>query len=204
MSAPQRRIRISRGNRKVGRIASVSLTPVVACAAGVPCVAACYACRMLRGRYGQNVGAAWAANLDYLRQAPASFFADLHTYLRRRRIPGMFRYHIGGDFINADHLRRAFDLARLLPAVRFLAFSKRFDLFPQDPSAVPASFALVASGWAGWADPPAGYPVAWMRDPAAQDPRIPPAALPCPGGCDTCGMCWNLRALSADVVLELH
>jgi hypothetical protein len=157
---------------------------------------------MLHGRYGKNIAAAWSANLDHLRHDRAGFFRQLSDHLHRRQ-PRFFRYHIAGDFLDLDHLRRAVDLAGDLPAVRFLAFSKAFDLFPA-PGDLPANFTLIASGWAGWRAPPAGYRVAWMRDPTAHNPRIPAAALECHGGCDTCGLCWHLPRLGVDVIFDKH
>jgi len=196
------RLRISRGNRKLGKLPSISLPPIVTCARGIPCAADCYALNMLRGPYGKRIREAWQANLEYLRADRAGFFAELERYFARSA-PPFFRYHIGGDFVDRDHLQRALKLARVFPAIRFLAFSKRFEIFPH-PRAVPSSFALVASAWSGGAALPAGYRVAWMRDPDNPDPRIPARALECFGGCDHCGLCWNLRKLRADVVFNKH
>ena len=202
MSAAQRRIRISRGNVKLGRVESVSHTPVIGCVPDVPCTLECYAVATLRGRYRARIAAAWTANLDYLQHDRRGYFNELRDHLRRR-LPKLFRYHIGGDWLDLDHLQRAIILAGNLPAVRFLAFSKAFDIFPTAGS-LPDNFTLIASGWVGWKDPPAGYRVAWMRDPDDLDPRIPAAALECPGGCDTCGLCWHLPTIGADVVFEKH
>jgi hypothetical protein len=114
---------------------------------------------LLRGRYGKNIRASWGANLEFLQADRAGFFADLARYLKRSK-PRFFRYHIGGDFIDADHLLRALNLAREFPEIRFLAFSKRFEIFPPDPHLIPPSFALIASAWDGGAELPSGYAVA--------------------------------------------
>jgi hypothetical protein len=157
---------------------------------------------MLRGRYGRGIRQAWQANLDFLRADRDEFFAALARYFDRRT-PLFFRYHIGGDFIDTDHLQRAIKLAREFPGIKFLAFSKRFSFFPR-PRTIPSNFALIASAWTGGSALPAGYRVAYMRDPANPDPRIPARALDCHGGCDTCALCWHLRGIRADVVFNKH
>jgi hypothetical protein len=203
MSSAKHRIRISRGNRKLGKLPSISLPPIVTCAPGIPCASDCYAARMMHGRYGKRIRESWGANLDYLRADRAGFFGALARYFLRSA-PAFFRYHIGGDFIDSDHLLRALILAREFPAIKFLAFSKRFAIFPADPRSIPASFALIASAWGGWGKLPKGYPVAYMRDHGTPDPRIPASALECPSGCDRCGLCWNLPKLRASVVFDKH
>jgi hypothetical protein len=207
MSGKQRltathRLRISRGNRKLGKLPSLSLPPIVTCAAGIPCAADCYALNMLRGPYGKRIREAWQANLDFLLQDRSGFYTALERYFTRSA-PAFFRYHIGGDFIDSCYLKTALKLARKFPAIKFLAFSKQFSIFPH-PRAVPGNFALIASGWSGGVNPPAGYRVAWMRDSANPDPRIPARALECYGGCDRCALCWNLRKLRSDVVFDKH
>lgn len=194
------KLRISRGNRKLGKVPSISLPPVITCAPGIPCARDCYALRMYRFR--ETIRKSWKANLAYLRADRDSFFADLARYFERAR-PRFFRYHVSGDFIDSDHLKRALKLARRFPEIKALAFSKRFEIFP-NPRAIPRNFALIASQWNGFRDSPRGFRQAFMRDPDNPDPRIPARALECPGSCEACALCWNLRKLRADVVFEKH
>ena len=194
------RIRISKGNRKLGSVPSVSLPPIITCGWDVPCSKDCYALRMLRFR--ETIKRSWMANLDFFESNRGAFFAELARFLDRSA-PRFFRFHVAGDFVDSDHLQRAVKLAKRFPDVRILAFTKRFDLLP-NPRSIPRSFALIASQWSGWKESPAGYRRAWMRDPANPDPRIPARALECPGSCESCALCWNLRQLRADVVFEKH
>ena len=202
------KISISRGNRKTGRVPSVSLMPVVTCVQNVPCSLPddtgrppCYALRnMLAGPYGARIRDAWQRNTDILFASVSEFFDQLHEYLNRRR-PEMFRFHIGGDFINAEHLDHAFRTARLFPGTGFVAFSKNFEIFPR-ASTVPRNFTLVASLWPNYGTRPRGYRVAFMQD--GREHRVTPAALRCLGNCETCGFCWHLRTLRRDVVFKQH
>jgi len=195
------RIRISEKNRKMGAVPSVSLPPVKSCARDIPCARVCYVvCNMLRGRYGATIARSYAANLAFLLADADAFFGQLSQYLQRRK-PEYFRFHVSGDFISPDHMRRAFDVARAFPGVRFLAFSKRLEWFPR-ASTVPRNFSLIASLWPNWGERPPGYRVAFMQD--GTETRAPANALHCPGGCDVCGLCWNLRGLRRDVVFPKH
>jgi hypothetical protein len=196
------KIRISPGNRKLGGIPSVSLPPVLTCAKGIPCARECYVVRnMLGGPYGAAIGASYRANLDLLRADRDSFFSQLRAYLERRA-PRFFRYHVSGDYVDSDHLMRALELARELPRVKFLAFSKRHDLFPK-PSVVPKNFSLIASLWPSWGTRPAGYRAAYMQD-GTETRRAARKAIECPGNCATCAACWNLPRLGVDVVFHKH
>jgi len=194
------RLRISRGNRKLGSVRSISLPPVITCARGIPCALDCYAVRMAGFRH--NVMESWMANLDFLRGDRAGYFEAIAKHFRKAS-PRFFRFHVSGDFIDRSHLLETIELARSFPAIRILAFSKRFEFFPH-PRAIPASFALIASQWNGWKESPRGFRRAWMRDPANPDSRIPARALECPGSCEACALCWSLRKLRADVVFEKH
>jgi hypothetical protein len=192
------RVRISAGNSKLGFIPSVSFPPVVACAADIPCAKICYAVKMCRFR--KNILVSYRANLRYATENPAGFFSDIGRYLEKHT-PRFFRFHVSGDFLSADYFRRCVELCRVFPSVRFLAFTKRHDLLPH-PRAVPRNFAVVASMWPRWGAPPAGYRCAWFQD--GTETRAPRTALECPGNCETCGFCFNIRKLGRDVIFWKH
>ena len=194
------RLRVSIGNIKLGGIGSVSLPPLVTCAPDIPCGDDCYAVKL--GKRRPNVLESWKANLRFLRDDRAGYFEAIAEHFRKHE-PRFFRFHVSGDFINAGHLLETIKLARSFPTVKILAFSKRFEFFPH-PRAIPASFALIASQWDGWKESPRGFRKAWIRFPDNPDPRIPSRALECPGSCEACALCWNLRKLRADVVFDKH
>jgi hypothetical protein len=200
------KISVSRGNRKMGRVPSVSLLPVVTCAPRVPCSVVadgrklphCYAARIVALR--PCVRDAYARNTRILRRSQLEFFRQLDAYIRRTR-PEFFRFHVSGDFINRAHMRAAFGTAAAFPSVRFMAFSKRLSWFPV-ASTVPRNFSLIASLWPGWGKRPRGYRVAYMDD--GNETRITRNAIACLGNCESCAMCFHLPALRRDVVFKKH
>ena len=213
------RIRISGGNVKTGSIPSVSLPPIVTCARGVPCARPkpgnkrprCYAASMMLRR--RNIRISWRANLAFLTDDREGFFSQLCGYLAKHE-PHFFRFHISGDFIDHDHIERAFDTARAFRDVRFLAFTKRHDLLPVTPHEVPFNFSLIPSQWPtargrtweGYRAPEVlqarGFRIAWMQN--GTETRIPSNAIECPGGCDSCGFCWTLDDIGRDVWFREH
>jgi hypothetical protein len=197
-------VSISRGNTKTGDVPSVSLPHVITCNRAAPCTRPnrngarpCYIDKIVRLR--PNVRAAYERNLRIWRRDAAQYFGDIAAFLERVR-PDYFRFHVSGDFPTRRYMADTFETARRFPAVRFLAFSKRLTWFP-DVATLPENYTLVASLWPRWGERPDGYRVAFMTD--GTETRAA-HALPCPGNCETCGMCWNLPRLAVDVVFKKH
>ena len=204
------RIRISEGNRKMGSIPSVSLPAVLSCDPAAPCAVdgTCYVvANMYRGPWWRNVLQSHLANFALWNADPESYFAQLSGWIERRR-PELFRVHVSGDCPTEDYMNRVFKLGHKLICAgvetRVLMFTKRFGWLPPRQRGIPANVSVVASGWHGMPRPPKGYRVAWMMDPADPDSRIPKSALRCPGGCESCGMCWDIYKLKRDVYFHKH
>ena len=194
------RIRISKGNIKMGLIPSVSLPAIKTCG-NVPCTRDCYVVRnMYHGPYGKNIIKSHSANLELLTTDREEYFFQLENWILKHK-PSLFRFHVSGDFIDKDHMVRTVNLARKLPYTGFLVFSKRHEWFPH-PRMVPCNMALIASLWPGWSKRPKGYRVAFMQD--GNEDRIPNNAIHCPGNCETCWACWSLRKLRRDVYFVKH
>jgi len=194
-------VSVSAKNSKMLSVASVSLLPIVDCgAAAQHCGVKCYARKMMT--YRPNCGDAWSRNSILARTDPDRYFAEIADWIRRRRKPvSMFRFHVSGDFLDQDYVDRACKLAAAFPSIRFLAFTKRFDL---DYADRPDNFAIVFSAWPTMDVPPRidGIAVAWMQD--GSETRIPDTAITCHGGCEHCGMCWSAGKIGMDVVLPEH
>lgn len=199
------KIRISKKNRKMGEIPSVSLPPVTSCPDGIPCKKVCYVRRnMLAGPYGKAIAASYAANWEFWNADGQAYFDQLNKWIKRNR-PRYFRFHVSGDFPSEIYLWCCFAVAAGNPDTRFLAFTKAHQmLIPYQH--VPSNFSIVASMWPGWkSEPPKGYRKAFVVLKAGPaDPRIPPDAIECPGLCDACGMCFQLAELGRDVVFHEH
>ena len=191
------------GNSKIGAAANISLLPGASCPKGVPCLKDCYdrkACRLYppaRTVREDNTAAA---------KRPAQFMRGVGRQLaaaeERGKLPRFFRWHVGGDFPSLSYMRRAIALAAKFPAVKFLAFTKRYD-WASRIGDLPPNFSLILSAWPGYAmSNPRGYRIAWMQD--GTETRVPDDALECPGLCESCGMCWSLESVGRDVVFHKH
>ncbi len=195
---------ISKGNIKVGKIANVSLTPIESCAGMVDhCAKDCYAMKAYR-QY-PAVRKAWNTNFKQARDDLIGYFADVQKFLVKYK-GGWFRWHVGGDILSSAYLIGMDTTARLFPHIKFLCFTKQYHIvssFMGEHGELAPNLQLVLSAWSGLElYNPDGFPVAWMDD--GTDTRIPDDALPCPGFCESCGMCWNLSSIKRDVVFKKH
>lgn len=192
----------------MGRVWNISLPPVTACPKGVPCAAKCYARKAYRQYPATR--AAWDHNLQLLQSDPWSFAQSIRAQLdKARNLPHYFRWHVSGDIVSRDHWQIIHATATEYPAVRFLLFTKRHDLFADlyrvngPDTRLPANLTVVLSAWPGMpVDNPMGLPVAWCQD--GTEGRVPETALSCPGNCEGCGMCWELPKLGRDVTFDVH
>jgi len=200
MSCPTM-VAISAGNMKLGKkIPNVSLIPGGDCG-DVPCTGdGCYALKAWR-QY-KETRAAWKRNSQLARRQSDAYFNQVRGFLERKR-PEWFRWHVAGDILNQGYLENMKQLAREFPETKFLCFTKRHELrFGK----VPGNLAIVLSFWPGWGNlsraRKKGLPVAWMQD--GTETRAPKNALQCPGSCEQCAACWNLKRIGLDVVFNKH
>lgn len=201
---------ITRGNSKLGKVLNLSLPPGVTCRKNAPCLKNCYANNHAYRLYG-GTRRAWDTNLLLYRTDPGKFWTQLHSRILRARNCRLFRWHVGGDIPDMDYLTGMRMLAVTFPRVQFLCFTKRYELVESwldlwKPVKLPANLHLVMSAWPGLEIPRSltrKFPVAWMRDPCKQDIPIPESAQECPGGCDRCMKCFDLKA-GQSVVFDKH
>lgn len=190
---------ISCGNSKLGAIPNISLIPGRDCG-NVPCKRECYALKAWKAY--PSAKKAWQGNSRSVHANPAGYFDAVRSFLARKA-PRFFRWHVAGDILAQDYLESMKAIALEFPEIKFLAFTKRHDL---EFSNIPHNLAIVFSMWPGWGDEAQardlGLPIAWMQD--GTEHRIPANALECPGNCESCGMCWNLRSIGRDVTFHKH
>ena len=191
---------ISEGNRKLGTIPSISFpaTTEGGCPPNAPCRAKCYA----RKPYAKSSQKAYRRNLEAYEKG--EYWSRLSGWMQWKT-PRFFRFNVSGDVLSEKYVAEMIEFCREHGGVKFLVFSKRYELFADiHPLDLPENLSVVLSAWPGWATPRevgAGhYPVAWIET----DPRAPEGAIPCQGHCDTCGVCWGLARRGIDVVLPLH
>jgi len=189
------RITISKGSTKMGTIDNISLDPRMTCR-DMPCYEkGCNVCRLMKTRPSMRV--AWMRNTKVQKRDREFYFKTIWAHLQKTS-PKMFRWHVGGDIPDQGYLNYMLFTAHRFPKIQFLAFTKRYDL-EFDWVKHDGQLEIVFSAWPGHYVPPRafawGFRFAWLED----DSRRPHEAIMCHGGCENCGMCWNLRKLGKDV-----
>jgi len=194
------KVSISNGNIKLGKIANVSLPPVITCNPQAPCHADCYANKAWR--LYPTTRKAWNDNLIIFKKFRHFFFDDINEFLRKYK-QRYFRWHVAGDIPNRTYFRGMVRLAKTNPNIRFLALTKRYNIINNYNHKIPDNLRIVFSSWPKLRfSNPNKFPVAWLQD--GTEDRIPNNALECPGNCETCGMCWSLKDLKRDMVFNKH
>ena len=180
-----------KGNRKMSA-ATFNLPAKSTCPGCTKlCAAKCYARKAERAyptvlpcRKGNKLA---SNRLDFVQSMVESINA---------KSPAFFRIHESGDFYNQAYLDKWFAIAQACQGTKFLAFTKSFHLNFSD---CPSNLAIV---WSVWPDTdlakvPAG-PRAYAG--ACGDTNM----IECPGGCDACGMCWDIKNVGKNVHFAIH
>lgn len=184
-----RKVIVSKGNSKMGLIYSVSLPPITSCRANAPCSKGCYA---LKGTFGfPNVKSSYQKNLEFFLESPKEFELSI---LKQIPMYGVFRWNVAGDVLNVEYLEMILRIARKLKNVKFLLFTKKYELINENLKSKPRNLSLVFSAWNGLEfDNPNNYPIAYVEDKKNLDSRIPKNTKPCNGDCSQCMTCWDLK-----------
>lgn len=191
-------VTLTRGNTKLGKVLNISLPPPKTCDHNLPCYkGGCYALRNCYNLYPE-VRKAWDGNWNaFVKDGATAIYNACFLAIIRAR-PELFRWHVGGDIPNSEYLEMMCMLAHRFPAVKFRAFTKKFDLVRADAALIRKNpnLTISLSMWPGLKCHPAtikAWSTSWVRDPKNPDPRIPETAKECSGKCDTCQLCWGLK-----------
>ena len=186
------KVSISKGNKKMGFIPSVSLPPIVTCAKGCTCAKKCYAAKLCR--IYANTRKAYARNLDILKNDMDNYFTQVKA---AAMVTKYFRFHVSGDIPDMNYLDRMVKLAQELPGTTFLAFTKQYNFINYflEYAQIPDNLKIIFSEWPGMPMMnPHNLPVAHVifkgQEPA-DDWKI------CGGNCSECACrgvgCWELK-----------
>ena len=225
---------ISAENAKMGKIYSVSLVPVFTCPNCGSCASLCYAVRSFLKQGSKTDAAlyknAWFRNTAIFLRDRERYFAEIRAALREiavakraeflaagvpeNMVNGLilahFRWHVSGDFADADYLRRAVEIAREFPEIRFLGFTKNYDdvnSFSDAGGVIPENMSVPFSVWSGMpCENPYNRPEIHIEyaDPEKATYKGGAARVhSCGGNCETCtknkGGCFYVRP--GDVVI---
>lgn len=206
-------IHISVTNSKLGRIPSFNLLPGVTCSpeSCAHCLReGCYAVKNCF-RCGYDVDknstfSAWAENTVIMRTDLKQLEKELTEYLKSiKNTVKLFRVHSSGDFDSVQYAKMWYRLGQKFFQIRFLAFTKQWEVLRKVHFYKLPNFSVVLSGWTGIEIPEdlrKHYRCAWCDD--GKEDRIPDDAMLCPGSCEACGMCWYLAELGRDTRFIKH
>jgi hypothetical protein len=197
---------ISSGNNELMKIPNLSLMPGKTCPGEVAECKYCTAKGVLH--YSTWSEVRWTVNTFYARNLIERFKMDVmcQIYLAR---PQYFRIHVGGDFFSQEYLDAWFAICRDRKDVRFLAFTKSFEL---DYSNKPENFQAIWSVFPStdFNKVPKG-PRAWtefdeikLYYPPGPTYNMAANAFRCVGGCESCGMCFYADQNRMDVRFQAH
>lgn len=192
MSKKQYQFKLSAGNTKLGNITNINVSTDVCKGLNLPCYKnGCYACK---GRYlFSNVQNRLKANLE----AYLGNHIDYTTEEILEQLPsfGRVRWHSAGEIVDLGYLFMMIDIAKACPDLKFLAYTKRYELVNMVVSyghKIPENLTIVFSEWEGLQmENPYSFPVATVD--CFKSDYISTRTFNCSGNCSTCSLCWNLK-----------
>ena len=121
------KITVSFKSKKLGRIPSLNIPPVLTCRRDAPCSSLCYA---RKGTFNyKNVVKSHMDNYIAYNEDQKGFFKEINKTLNNDVvIYKYFRWHMSGDIVDMKYLYGMIELAKKNKKTKFLAFTKKFDL----------------------------------------------------------------------------
>ena len=141
------KLSISKGNRKMGEIKSVSLPPVVTCAKNCTCAKKCYAMKMCR--IYKNVKASYDRNLEVYCNNPKEYWSQVSDAMCTSRF---FRMHVSGDIPTLFYLEEMVKTVKNNPHCDVLVFTKQYRFvneFIENGGIIPNNLHILFSEWEG-------------------------------------------------------
>ena len=201
-------ISMANNNSKTGKACLNIAFPVCTCRNDAPCKEVCYACKGCQ--QFANVQAAYYRNLRLYFDNPDNFFEQVYCKVKFAGLPKV-RLFDSGDFPDYDFLVRLVDLCNKTKDVKYMAFTKKYDLvnkYIDENGDLPANLNIMFSAWDRLWEVlnPHNLGVAYVDfDDKRMNPDFPQNAFVCPGRkttCSACGACWS-KKLKA-VVFKQH
>jgi hypothetical protein len=192
-----RTITISKGNKKIGRIANVSTVAGVHCDGKSSLCSDpnfCYAMRFLFKLHGPKYMDNYLASLsaDYV----PYMIATIPTYTKHAKFPS-FRLHVSGDFPSVAYVDKWIVIIDALKDIKFFAYTRNWTVAEYMPSlerlrALPNIQLFASLDNSMSQDPPAGWRVAYIAgDSRANGFDCPEEARPKKKkNCEECKFCF--------------
>lgn len=202
-------VSISSGNTKIGKVASVSLLPILTCPGRCngTCGDKCYAKKLAILR--PTVARAYARNTAVAKLAPHAFFKAAKIAMQKAEY---FRYHVSGDIPNAEYFRQIVRSCLSAPHCQVLLFTKRFEVvndYITRSGPLPKNLHCLFSGWTNLFPTEIGYNPHRLPETTvyAKDEDIRPEWTLCGGNCLDCaihdGGCWAAQP-GETIAFKIH
>lgn len=193
MENKENTISISKGNRKMGEIKSVSLPPIITCAENCTCAKKCYAAKMCR--LYKNVKESYNRNLEIFNYNPSSYWEQVNDSICTSRF---FRFHVSGDIPTYKYFLDMVETACNNPHCDILVFTKKYILVNMaldNGIKIPSNLHILFSEWTGMPMiNPYNFPVAHVIF-KGEEPEANWNI--CTGNCLECAKhnknCWALK-----------
>lgn len=204
-----RLVSISSGNTKMGKVASVSLLPILTCPARCngTCGDKCYAKKLALLR--PTVARAYARNTVVARLAREEFFDAVNDAMKKVEY---FRFHVSGDIPSVQYFRRVVRSCINNPHCQVLLFTKRFEIvnwYIEHENPLPENLHCLFSGWTNLNPTEAGFNPHNLPETTvyAKDEDIRPEWNLCGGNCLDCaihdGGCWAAKP-GETIAFKIH
>lgn len=187
------KVTISKGNKKMGAIPSVSLPACVTCNQDAPCFQKCYAARLARLR--ATVRESYELNYIAWAEQPNEYWQRVRDVAKMAKY---FRFHVSGDIPEPIYFYDMVQTAEMIPDTHFLAFTKQYQIvnnYIANGGMIPDNLKIIFSNWGAWkCDNPHNLPtceIILKGNEPADDWKI------CGGNCTECACrgvgCWELK-----------
>lgn len=204
-------VNISRGNRKMGDVPSVSTIPFLSCPSCCKdtCGKKCYAAK-IANLYPQ-VLKAYAMNHAIAICDPNKYFSEIGKAMHGFRY---FRYHVSGDILNPAYFESMVQTARENPKCDILVFTKRFSIvnaWIAENGKLPENLHIIFSAWENLIpENPYKLPESLAVDFNTADftiDTLPAGYKMCGGNCFECACyglgCWQAQS-GETVCFKMH
>lgn len=198
-------VSISMSNSKMGKVASVSLLPILTCPKRChdTCGKKCYAKKLALLR--PTVRNSYARNTAIAKYAIKAYFQAIEKTMKTVRF---FRYHVSGDIPNRKYFAYMVRSARNNPHCEILVFTKQYEIINEWISKngnLPNNLHILFSGWTNLKPiNPYNLPETNVYNDISE---INPNWTLCGGNCLNCAIkgcgCWNAKN-GETVAFKIH
>ena len=186
-------VSISKGNRKMGAIPSVSLPACITCNPNAPCFKACYAAKI--ERIYKSAKDSYQKNLDILNTDWDLYWNQVRTAVAMAKF---FRFHVSGDIPNKGYFKEMVITAKKYPDTTILAFTKQYEIVNNYITIwgdLPSNLKIIFSNWGEWkCDNPHNLP---QCEVIFNGDIVPDQWKICGGNCTECACrgigCWEIK-----------